>query len=275
MEKFLTDMHTHSTFSHDGRNTAAEMLERAQQMGVAFYGLSEHFDYDYDVEKLSPSQYKAPTSAMEEEYFHSARHLQEDYEGVMNVAVGAEYGYSEKAEVQGRYAASYEKHHPDFVINSVHSINGVDYYYHVEEGEKGELYRSYLRLIRKSLDAPYHYDIVGHIGYIARYVPYEDRSFNLQQFGAEIDDILKTIIQKDKILEVNSSTKQLPQLCMPDVNILQRYYVLGGRKVSFGSDAHDTSRILEKREELVLALKQIGFTYLTVPFKGEHIKVEI
>ena len=93
-------MHTHSTFSHDGRNTATEMLEKAQQMGVAFYGISEHFDYDYDVDKLSPSQYKAPTSAMEEEYFHSARHLQEDYEGVMNVAVGAEYGYSEKEEVQ-------------------------------------------------------------------------------------------------------------------------------------------------------------------------------
>jgi histidinol-phosphatase (PHP family) len=270
MKKFLTDIHTHSKYSFDGQNELAEMLETARAKGLDFYGVAEHFEYDL---LCLP---KLPRELIDaEKYFHGARHLQEDYEGVMNVAVGAEYGYSEKAEVQGRYAASYEKHHPDFVINSVHSINGVDYYYHVEEGEKGELYRSYLRLIRKSLDVPYHYDIVGHIGYIARYVPYEDRSFNLQQFGAEIDDILKTIIQKDKILEVNSSTKQLPQLCMPDVNILQRYYVLGGRKVSFGSDAHDTSRILEKREVLVLALKQIGFTYLTVPFKGEHIKVEI
>ena len=275
MEKFLTDMHTHSTFSHDGRNTAAEMLEKAQQMGVAFYGLSEHFDYDYDVEKLAPGQYKAPTTAHEEEAFHVARHLQEDYEGVMNVAIGAEFGFSEKEEVQGRYAMSYEKYRPDFVINSVHSANGVDYYYHVDEGEKGETYRNYLRLIRKSLDVPYHYDIVGHIGYLARYVSYEDRSFNLEQFGEEIDDILQTIIQKDKILEVNSSTKQLPQLCMPDLNILQRYYDLGGRKVSFGSDAHDTFRILEKREQIVVALKRIGFTYITVPFKGEHIKGEI
>ena len=132
-----------------------------------------------------------------------------------------------------------------------------------------------MRLIRKSLDVPYHYDIVGHIGYLARYVSYEDRSFNLEQFGEEIDDILQTIIQKDKILEVNSSTKQLPQLCMPDLNILQRYYDLGGRKVSFGSDAHDTFRFLEKREQIVVALKQIGFTYITVPFRGEHIKVEI
>lgn len=275
MEKFLTDMHTHSTASHDGRNTPSEMLEKAQQIGVAFYGFSEHFDYDYDVEKLTPEQYQAPTAAQEEEAFHVERHLQEDYEGVMNVAIGAEFGFSEKKDVQGRYAASYEKYRPDFVINSVHSANGVDYYYHVEEGEKGETYRNYLRLIRKSLDVPYPYDIVGHIGYLARYVSYEDKSFDLEQFGEEIDDILKTIIEKDKILEVNSSTKQLPQLCMPDLNILQRYYDLGGRKVSFGSDSHFTSRILEKREEIVAALKQIGFTYITVPFKGEHIKLEI
>ena len=55
----------------------------------------------------------------------------------------------------------------------------------------------------------------------------------------------------------------------------QRYYDLGGRKVSYGSDAHFTSRILDKREEICAALKKIGFTYITVPFKGEHIKVEI
>ena len=73
MEKFLTDMHTHSTASHDGQNTPAEMLEKAQQIGVAFYGFSEHFDYDYDVEKLAPGQYKAPTTAQEEDIAIRAR----------------------------------------------------------------------------------------------------------------------------------------------------------------------------------------------------------
>ena len=274
--KFLTDMHTHSfPASHDGRNTAAEMLVEAQKMGVAFYGFSEHFDYDYDVEKMSPEEYKETRNGDEGEYFHNTRHLQEDYEGVMNVAVGVEFGFSEKEEVQGRYAMTYEKYHPDFVINSVHGGNGMDFIRYTFTETKGEIYRMYLRLIRKSLDVPYHYDIVGHIGYIARYVPFEDKSISLEEFGEELDDILKTIIAKDKILEVNSSTKNLPQLCLPDVHILQRYYELGGRKVSFGSDAHFTSRLMEKREEIVSALKKIGFTYITVPFKGEHIKVEI
>ena len=224
---------------------------------------------------MDEEEYKSTRNGDVEESFHRARHLQEDYEGVMNVAVGAEFGYSEKEEVQGMYASTYEKYRPDFVINSVHGGEGLDFARYVFTESKEEIYRMYLRLIRKSLDVPYHYDIVGHIGYIARYVPFEDRSFSLEEFGEEIDDILKTIIAKDKILELNSSTKNLPQLCLPDLSIVQRYYDLGGRKVSYGSDAHFTSRILDKREEICAALKKIGFTYITVPFKGEHIKVEI
>jgi len=276
MEKFLTDMHTHSKpASFDAKDTLPDMLEEAQKRGTAFFGVSNHFDYDVDQTKMSAEEYEKLKNGDEEEYFHSARHLQEAYEGVMNVAIGAEFGYSEEEKVQGRYASTYEKYRPDFVINSVHTQDGVDYYFRTFTEDRETVYREYLRVVRKSLDAPYPYDIVGHIGYIARYVPFEDRSFHLDEFGSEIDDILKTIIAKDKILEVNSATKTLPQLCIPDENILQRYYDLGGRKVSFGSDAHFKSRILDKREEIVTALKRIGFTHITVPFKGEHIKVEI
>ena len=276
MEKFLTDMHNHSApASHDGRDSLATMLSEAQRKGVAFYGCSEHFDYDYDGDKLTPEEYARTRNGDEGEYFHAARHLQEDYEGAMNVAVGAEFGFTRNTDVQGRYATTYEKYHPDFVINSIHTIDGEDYCRRNFTESKGEIYRSYLQLIRESLDVPYPYDIVGHIGYIARYVPFEDKRFSLEEFGKEIDDILKTIIAKDKILEVNSSTKNLPQLCLPDVDILQRYYDLGGRKVSFGSDAHFKERILDKREEICAALKKIGFTHITVPFKGEHIKVEV
>jgi histidinol-phosphatase (PHP family) len=99
--------------------------------------------------------------------------------------------------------------------------------------------------------------------------------FDLTEFGEQIDDILQTIIRKDRILEINSSSKQLKQRTIPALPIIQRYYELGGRKVSFGSDAHNCERIMEKRDEVVAALKEIGFTYITVPCRGEHIKVEI
>lgn len=273
--KFLTDMHTHSTFSHDGKDELKTMLATAREMGIAFYGVSEHFDYDYDLVHMPPEEVRAIRNADEGEYFHAARHLQEDYEGVMNVLVGAEFGYSVNPEVHSRYERTYEKYRPDFVINSVHGGEGKDFARYEFTKSKEDTYRMYLALVRQSLEAPYPYDVVGHIGYIARYVPYGDRSLSLREFGGEIDDILKTIIRKGKILEVNSSNKGLEQRTLPSEEIVQRYFELGGRKISFGSDAHFTSRIADKREEVAEMLKRIGFTYITVPCRGEHIEVEL
>ena len=275
MQKFLTDVHTHSRYSHDGRNTLSEMLEEAQKLGVAFYGVSEHFDYDYDVAHMTQEERLSIQNKDPSEYFHGARHLQEDYEGVMNVLVGAEFGYSDEDTAKQKYAETYEKYRPDFVINSVHSDGGRDFAYMDIQGSKNEVYKSYLALIRRSLEAPYPYDIVGHIGYVARYVPFENVDFSLDEFGEEIDDILKTIIQKGKILEINTASKHLKQHTIPSMEIVKRYYALGGRMVSIGSDAHFKERIMEKREEVVAELKTIGFTYVTVPCKGEYIKVEI
>lgn len=273
--QFLTDMHTHSTFSHDGKDELKDMLAHALNMGISFYGVSEHFDYDYDLTKFSKEERARLLNSDAEEYFHEARHLQEKYEGVMNVAIGAEFGYSDDQKVQGRYAMTYEKYRPDFVINSVHGEHGADFARYVFTGEKAEIYKNYLRLVRRSLDAPYHYDIVGHIGYVARYVPFEDTDFSLVEFREEIDDVLKAIIEKDKILEVNTATKTLPNRTLPNKEILRRFYELGGRKISFGSDAHFLSRIADKREETVALLKEIGFTHITVPFRGEHIKIPL
>ena len=46
----ITDIHTHSTFSADGRSPLSDMLARAAQLGAAYYGVSEHFDYDYEAD---------------------------------------------------------------------------------------------------------------------------------------------------------------------------------------------------------------------------------
>lgn len=276
MKKMLTDMHTHTTFSHDGKDSPAKMLETAQKKGIAFYGVSEHFDYDYDRTLMDEKERLATLNGDEVSYFHDLRHLQEDYEGVMNVAVGAEFGYSDDLDVQRRYLETYEKYRPDFVINSVHGVDGQDFARYSFDGmTKAEIYRNYLALVRRSLDVPYPYDIVGHIGYVARYVPFEDRAFDLEEFGEEIDSLLKTIIKKGKILEINSSNKNLENRTLPAEHIIKRYYELGGRKVSFGSDAHFAERIADKWDEVAKMLKNIGFEYVTVPFRGEYIKIEL
>lgn len=284
MAAFLTDVHTHSTYSPDGISTLEEMLQTALAKGVAFYGVSEHINYDMVVAERE-GRIPPETYTDEEAYFHKARHLQEDYAGAMNVLVGAEIGYSDDERAKQMNRELIQKYAPDFVVNSIHTLEGVDYwngttFYEIKEGEKvvrpkEEVYREYFALVLRSVQADYPYDIIGHIGYAMRYAPYEDRAAKYADYQAEIDAILKAIIKRDKILEVNSSGGKGLSMTLPDEEILRRYFELGGRKVSFASDAHDTGRIMDKREKVVAMLKGIGFTYLTVPCKGEHIKVEI
>lgn len=282
MQKFLTDIHNHSDFSPDGVSKLSDMLAVAREKGVAFYGVSEHFDYD-----LGPEAKEDWGVIDEAAYFHAARRLQEDYAGAMNVLVGGEFGYSEEKDAQGRYAATYKKYRPDFVVNSVHCKDGWDYssqkmfYKENVDGTKtlrdgNEVYDEYFALVEKSLDAPYLYDIVGHLGYVARYAPEGmKKGIRYVEHAEAIDRILKKIIEKDKILEANAAKYELKQNAVTGRDILERYYALGGRKVSYASDAHQTSSILRGREGIVRELKEIGFTYLTVPCQGEHIKVEI
>ncbi len=273
MEKFLTDVHTHSNFSFDGEEKLETMVETAFKKGIAFYGIAEHADFDVLLAKGEDFQRQLDV----EKYFHCARHLQEDYAGCMNVLVGVEFGYSEEEKVHTMYLNMQKKHRPDFVVNSVHCDNGEDYYYgqpYVGKDKK-TAYRRYLQLIRKSLDVPYAYDIVGHIGYATRYAPYADKKITIAGFEEELDDIFKTIIKKDKILEVNSSNKGGDGLFFPSSELLRRYYELGGRKISFASDAHNKERIAYGREEVVKELLKIGFTELTVPCCGEQVKIPL
>ena len=156
MQIFLTDVHTHSKYSFDGREELKTMLKTAHEKGLLFYGVSEHFDYEVYTAK-------GENWIDVEAYFHDARHMQEDYAGCMNVLIGAEFGYTDDEKVQRMYADTYEKYRPDFVVNSVHCINAEDYYlgkvFFDAEGkvkEKSAVYREYLGLIRSSLDVPYH-----------------------------------------------------------------------------------------------------------------------
>ncbi len=280
MKRILTDLHTHTAFSPDGAESIEEMLSVAHALGVGYYGITEHFDFDIIANGIPPYSENPPTPA--DAYFQRGRQLQKEYEGKMQVLIGAEFGYTDTPKAHQMYQDLVDTYRPDYIIQSVHNLIEGDYAFgHGYKDAKGkirdkqEVYEEYLGLVRRSLDVTYPYDILGHVSYCTRYAPYEDKRMRWQDFSASIDDILRTVIAKDKILEVNSANKNLPVLSLPDTDILERYFELGGRKISFGSDAHAPARIIEHREKIVDVLRAIGYEYLTVPCRGEHSKVEI
>ena len=272
----LTDIHTHSTFSADADSPLAEMVAAARAMGVRYFGISEHFDYDYPPAGLTYSD-GAPAHTDEQAYFAAARAIQAQSDANFVFLAGCELGYTDDPASLIRYMELIEKYSPDFVVNSVHTCDGADCWYgeYFSGKSKEKAYSRYLRRVLQSLSAPYHYDIVAHIGYVSRNAPYPDPKLRYADFKELYDEILKNIIANGKILEVNSSARGAGSAFLPDCDVLERYFELGGRKVSFASDAHYAARICDGRDAVVAALKRIGFTAITVPFRGEEIEVEI
>ncbi len=270
-------MHAHSTYSADGDSPLYDMIVAARDKGLRYFGISEHFDYDYPPAGLKYAD-GSPAHTDEEAYFAHARLLQKEFgDDNFELLVGAEFGYTDDSSAQARYASVIGRYSPDFIINSVHTCDGADCWFGEYFGgkDKNYAYARYLQRVLQSLSTPYNYDIVGHIGYVSRNAPYSEPKLNYADFAPLYDEILTGIIERGKILEVNSSARGAGSGFLPDCDVLQRYFALGGRKISFGSDAHNTSRICDKRAEVVSALKSIGFTCITVPCRGKQIEVPL
>ncbi len=273
----ITDIHTHSLFSNDGKSSLCDMVLTAKQMGLRYYGVADHFSYDFRADRILING-KESRYIDEPAYFKAGRELADEVndEG-FTLLIGAEIGYTATKRAIEDSIETVEKYNPDFVVNSVHTCRGLDAYRgaHFVGRDKRTAYKIYLECVRESLDVPYRYDIIPHFGYVSRKAPYEDNKFRYGEFASEIDDILKTIIGKGVILEVNTSSNGAGSEFLPDIDILARYYELGGRNISFASDAHSVSRIGEKRELVCNSLKSVGFTYITVPNKGQYIQLSL
>ncbi len=277
-EGMLTDVHTHSDFSADGKAPLAEMVARAKALGLGYLGVSEHFDFEYLAETIVIDGKLITGTTDAAAYFSEIRRLQKTQNGNgFTLLAGAEFGYHPADECIRAYLGIERDYAPDFVVNSVHTVDGTDAWFpsYFEGKSKERAYRRYLETVRESLDAPYSYDIVGHLGYVSRNAPYADRKIRYADFPALYDDILRTVIAKRKILEVNTSSRGAGSDFLPDTDVLARYYALGGRKISFASDAHEPTRILYGRDKVAEALKKIGFTHIVVPFCGARIPIAL
>ena len=272
----LTDIHTHTKFSADGRGDIRDMIETALAKGISYYGISEHVNYDYteqgiEIEGETENEINIPL------YFQTPRALQEEYRGRLHLLIGCEFGFHDGPFCFREYQKIIDSFHPDFVVNSIHTCMGEECYFpeYTRGKEKRDAYNAYFQAVLASLDAPYPYDIVAHIGYCSRNAVYADPKIRYEDFSEILDRILYRIVEKDKILEINTSSKTAGSPFLPDTDILRRYYEMGGRKVSYASDAHDPSRIMEKRDIVVAALKKIGFSCLSVPDCGKILQIEI
>ncbi len=267
-----SDSHSHSKFSHDGRVKAETLIERAREMGLDYYAITEHLDRDY---KYCHSERFLPQLRLKA-YYKTVEKLRAKYDGdATYVAFGVEAGYA--PEVEKWYEEHLLKYDFDVIINSIHTMDGGDAYFgKIFEGKtQDEIYNRYLGLLLKAVKVNYDYDIVGHIGYVTRYVKFENYTLCQEKYQEKIDELLKEIIARDKTIEINTHIRHNEMMFLPERGILERYYALGGRKVTFSSDAHVLDSIGHRYDLVREVAKEIGFTHWTVYKKRKAYKIEI
>lgn len=267
----MIDSHTHSIHSHDGRERIKTLVSTADKLQLEYYAITEHLDKDYQFGKKERlcRQLNLP---LYKKHFDKVK---SKYSGNTYFAFGIELGYDKRLEKY--YSDIIEKYDFDVVINSVHTIGGIEAYYGdiFKNTSQDEIYNKYLDTLIDLVNAPYNYNIVSHIGYITRYANYENNCLYQDRFKAKIDTLLTLIIAKDKTLEINTHVHKNNMEYLPEYDILKRYYELGGRNITFSSDAHRKEQIAEKYDLAVEVAKEIGFSEWTVYKKQIPHKIKI
>jgi histidinol-phosphatase (PHP family) len=222
-------MHT-IPFSTDSEMSIDEVLSKKAQLGLDVV-LTEHMDIDFpgsDYFGFEPS-----------EYFQRYLPLRND-----GLLLGVEVGLLTNAVEKNQEFVS--SHPFDMVIGSIHAVHGFDIYYqeyYDSFPDKKSSFEAYLQTMIENVKAFDNFDVLGHIDYICRQAPYEDKELHYEEFPDYIDEILKTLIERRQVLELNTRRLGNPVAIEALTPLYRRYYELGGRYVTFGSDAHTPSAI--------------------------------
>lgn len=269
----LHDFHSHTCYSSDSQALVTQEIEGAIEKGLKGICITDHMDIDYPCEDREGCCFVFD----HDKYFEELSGLKNRYKGKIDVYIGIETGLRDEATCREKMKQSYEailNSHPfDFVLGSVHCLEDTDPYFESPYWDNRTAKEGLRRYFEATMfNAKYydHFDSLGHIDYVVRYVPKKPdwkgtESYIPSDYMDVIDEILKTLIAKGKALECNSAgLKYGLGFPHPKIEILKRYKELGGELLTIGSDGHKPEHLaydFAKAEEII---KQAGFKYYTV-----------
>lgn len=253
------DYHMHTHHSGDSDAPMEDMIKSAIDRGLSSICITEHQDLDYpDIYDVPADKFTLDTDAYQKELFY----YKEKYSDRINIQFGVEIGMQPQIVSENRdYVHSYPF---DFIIASEHLVDKEDPYYPVfwDTVSHESAYNRFFDQTYENLTLFDDYDVLGHLDYINRYEPGEKNTYSYGLYKEKIDRILRHIIAHDKGLDLNTKVlSSNPQgMTNPHPDVLSRYRELGGRIITFGSDAHSPQNVgcgFERAREIALSC---GFT---------------
>lgn len=262
-----TDCHTHTQYSMDSEADIIEMIERARELDLAAYAVTDHCECNcwYPKEHYENTElfdyfnykddFEASLSAVTE--------LKEKYSD-FNLLCGIELGQPMAALDIAEKAVSDPR--LDFVIASLHQITGEKDFYYIN------YYRMTTDEINKLLEGYFteiyemckwgKFDVLGHLTYCLRYMKIRNGiTPNLKCFEEIISESLRELVWKGKGIEINTSgIRQNFGASFPSLKYIRLFRELGGKIITIGSDAHKVRDLGANIADGIELARIAGFT---------------
>lgn len=261
----MFDNHSHTQYSGDipkGQgNSVRELCLAAIKKGLTGIAVTDHFDIDGIRDGFFP-----PLD--HDSVARDIAEAKEEFKGRLTVLHGIELGQATHMPVE---AAAQLKSQPyDIVLGSVHAVRGIIDFYdtdikNMSRNEYASLWELYISEMLDTVEWG-NFEVLTHITYPKRYYLRDGITDfpDIKNKGREyFEPVLKAVIDKGITLECNTSgLRQNIGECLPNRDLLEFYYELGGRDVTLGSDAHRDCDIGADFNEAAEMLHGIGFKYL-------------
>jgi histidinol-phosphatase (PHP family) len=245
------------------------ICEKAELMGVRALAFCDHCEID--------TYYKEHYDKRVLQSYFEISKAQSAFRGKVLVLKGIELA-------QGHYDKQLssdilKRFDYDVVIGSVHALRKTTDFCHLE-GYTAENIKEYTE---KYLKEVYNtvkwgeFDILAHLTYPFRYF-YSKAGVEvkLSDYPEQVDAILSLLAEKEKALEINTGGLRLPvNKLSPEIDTVKRFKELGGKYVTFGSDAHYASDLCAGMDTAYDTMKQAGFEEFTIFQKRTPITVPI
>ena len=256
----MFNCHTHTMFSHDGKGSLEELCIKALENNLSGFAITDHCDCEYEDDNLMLDNLAAS--------FAEAEKYQTLYRDRLIISKGIEIGEAIINPVFAEKIIAAKSF--DVILGSVHAVrienfdmpfSLIDFSKLSDDFIDKYLTQYFQDLLETALKSDY--DILCHLTVPLRYIVYKyKRTVDIKKYFPAIEEILKTVIARNKALEVNTSGIN-DGYFMPDINILQMYKSYGGRRIALGSDAHNPSDISKGMTQAAEMLIKLGFTDLT------------
>lgn len=252
----MYDFHIHSDFSIDSKAPMESIVKSAIDKNLKTICFTDHVDFEATKEKLD-------LMFRPLDYFRDINKVKYKYKDKIEILSGVEIGM--QPHLKDRYYDFINAYGFDFVIMSIHSIEGMDIFYDFASSNLSpeETLNIYYDEILNNLRVFDEFDVLGHIDFIDRYTSDFDLNRKYNQFMEKIEEILKLIIDKGKGIEINTGALRYGlDNVHPKPQILKLYKDLGGEIITIGSDAHIADHVGYEYKATEKLLREIGFKYL-------------